>query len=305
MDYLKKPFYIICQYYGVIISIKAIVVIFLFCHATGRIKMKRLRNIRKFFLMSVLLAETLLFSGYSIAKKHYNSTAQQTKIWYEEALLTGDENKKNVVVTDTIVDSIKITIFYSNMLKISFSTKRPDSNSINIRFCIPAAFTKNYKDDSISGFVVENGRIFFNDVDTTLTGGLIIENDSVFYFIGLEQFNDSLISFILENKADFFQQILLVKDKVGHKENLFKSKAIQCRAFCILHQQPCVIESKEKVTLSRFIKVLEKLQVQDAIYTDMGSWSEGWYKTENDRIFKTGNNRISTHLQSNWLYFYW
>jgi hypothetical protein len=55
------------------------------------------------------------------------------------------------------------------------------------------------------------------------------------------------------------------------------------------------------MTIDEFIKGLIELDYQQAIYLDMGSWSEGWYKDDSNNVIRIGNNWKSSHLQTNWL----
>jgi hypothetical protein len=63
-----------------------------------------------------------------------------------------------------------------------------------------------------------------------------------------------------------------------------------------------VIESYEHITLTDYTKDLLELGVTDALYTDMGSWDEGWYRNGND-IETIGRIRSQTDKQCNWVVF--
>jgi hypothetical protein len=55
------------------------------------------------------------------------------------------------------------------------------------------------------------------------------------------------------------------------------------------------------MTIDDFIQSLIFLGYEQAIYLDMGSWSEGWYRNDENEIIRIGNNWKSSHLQTNWL----
>ena len=65
-----------------------------------------------------------------------------------------------------------------------------------------------------------------------------------------------------------------------------------------------VIESKSPIMLQEFADDLVKMKVQNAIYTDMGSYDEGWARNpENGAIKVIGHNLSETPKQSNWALF--
>ena len=65
-----------------------------------------------------------------------------------------------------------------------------------------------------------------------------------------------------------------------------------------------IIESKQAITLKVFSDDLVLLGVQQLIYTDMGSWDEGWYKDpSSNKLVTIGQDLSQTSKQSNWIIF--
>ena len=64
-----------------------------------------------------------------------------------------------------------------------------------------------------------------------------------------------------------------------------------------------MVESKARMTLSDFQDSLIKNNVTNAIYLDMGTYSEGWYRGSNGITNTIGENMDATSKQSNWLIF--
>jgi hypothetical protein len=65
-----------------------------------------------------------------------------------------------------------------------------------------------------------------------------------------------------------------------------------------------IIESNEAITLKVFADDLVELGVQDLLYTDMGSWDEGWYRDPaTGKVVVIGKDRSQTKRQSNWVVF--
>ena len=109
---------------------------------------------------------------------------------------------------------------------------------------------------------------------------------------------DSLFELVKAQKESLIQQILLVKDGIAMK---FSSKdKFQRRCICTKNDGGnFIIESLESITLSQFSIDLVALNIDAAIYTDMGSWDEGWYKS-GPNLVKIGNSRKNTNKQCNW-----
>ena len=109
---------------------------------------------------------------------------------------------------------------------------------------------------------------------------------------------DSLFELVKAQKESLIQQILLVKDGIAMK---FSSKdKFQRRCICSKNDGAnFIIESLESITLSQFSIDLVALNIDAAIYTDMGSWDEGWYKS-GPNLVKIGNSRKNTNKQCNW-----
>ena len=63
----------------------------------------------------------------------------------------------------------------------------------------------------------------------------------------------------------------------------------------------CICQSKERLTIQDFQKALVDAGVENAVYLDMGGWSEGWYKNAYDEKMVIGEGMTSTDKQTNWL----
>ncbi|HET6991856.1 MAG TPA: phosphodiester glycosidase family protein [Bacteroidia bacterium] len=198
------------------------------------------------------------------------------------------------------------SIYHLRNLKVEITNVRPLQSDTSIKLCIPAAFTQ-LDDGSIDGLFIINGKIVdAKKVNHHLGGGFLIVNDK----ISIIKTDDgkfltaSCVDSLANLKASFFQQIQLVRDgeNLGfHKDQ----KLFQRRAVAIYENgEIAMIESKSPITLDEFADDLVKMQVQNAIYTDMGSYDEGWARNpENGTIKVLGSNRSETRNQSNWLIF--
>lgn len=197
------------------------------------------------------------------------------------------------------------TFIKKNNCKISFEHKRPDKTDKTILACIPAAFTEltNYK---VDGIYAINGKIENKkSINKTLGGVFYIENGicKVFQSGKGKLFNDSLLKLATKNKASFFQQIQCIQN--GKAASFKDQKLFQRRGIAILKDNSiAIIESYENITLKVFSEDLALLGVSQLIYTDMGAWDEGWYKTPaTQKIVTIGRDLSQTSKQSNWIIF--
>lgn len=222
---------------------------------------------------------------------------------------TGPSKKDSIVVTTNSkwkYEDEFYTTYYLLDKKIALTDKRPSKADTSIFLCIPAAFTL-LDDGSIDGLFIINGKVTNpKKVNHHLGGGLLVTNDKL-QIIKTEDgkfLTESRIDSIADLKGSFFQQIQMVRD--GEALNFGKDKKLfQRRAVVIYHDGAiAVVESKSPVTLQEFADDLVKMKAFNAIYTDMGSYDEGWVRNpDNRKINVIGNIRTQTQFQSNWLVF--
>ncbi len=192
-----------------------------------------------------------------------------------------------------------------NACEIIFTDKRPDKSDAKILVCIPAAFT-NLSNIKIDGIYAVNGVIGNTTVINRSLGGVFyIEKNTVKMFQSAKGklFNDSLLSIIKTNKASCFQQIQCIQN--GKAASFSDTKIFQRRGIAILNDNTiAIIESKEAITLKVFSEDLVLLGVKQLIYTDMGSWDEGFYKDPvTNKTVVIGRDLSQTAKQSNWIIF--
>jgi hypothetical protein len=192
------------------------------------------------------------------------------------------------------------TIFFKDGLKMDVTVKRPSKNDPAVLLCIPGAFTDvvTIKPD---GLFIDNGTVYNkNNVNHTLGGAIKIINNNfeIFPTNKGKLLNDSLINNIVHLKGSLFQQIQLIQNGSAAK---FKDlKEFQRRAIVRIKGQSAIIESFEHITLAAFTADLLELGTTQALYTDMGSWDEGWYKN-NGEVITIGRLKTQTAKQCNWV----
>lgn len=179
-----------------------------------------------------------------------------------------------------------------------FQRVKPDTNNNDILMSVVAAFTSK-RPEHIVGTSVSNGKkkIYSTDAETAYC---LIEGDNV-YIKSLSENSKLAIERAEKQKGDYFQQMHLVENKKAKQCEIFKNRATFRRALVQKGEETSIIETLERMTIDDFTKSLIHLGYEQAIYLDMGSWSEGWYKDEDNNVIRIGNNWKSSHLQTNWL----
>ncbi len=209
------------------------------------------------------------------------------------------------VESKTSTQGYKYTILYKNDLKLDVSLMRPDKSDKNLVLVIAGAYT-NLDTYSVDGLYIDNGTVHNKTkVNHSLGGGIKIINGEceIFPTRKGKLLNDSLINLVVSRKGSFFQQIQLIEKGKGAK---YKDvKLFQRRAIVKLKGgKTAVIESFEHITLTAFTTDLLELGAVDALYTDMGSWDEGWYRDPaNGKPITIGRLRAQTDKQCNWVVF--
>lgn len=213
--------------------------------------------------------------------------------------------KTSVTIDEKIVKAGNhYTIIYQNDCNMCFTNVRPSEKDTAIKLCIAAAFTR-LDNGAIDGVYMIEGTNGKDGVNSHVGGALKIINGKGTIFPTNKGYllTDSLMNEMAKQKASLFQQIQLIEDAEPAK---FKDKALYQRR-AIVHFKSgkmAVAECRESLTLADFSRDLVELGVQDALYTDMGGWDEGWYRhPQTNKPVIIGLMRTSTEKQSNWLIF--
>lgn len=179
-----------------------------------------------------------------------------------------------------------------------FQRVKPDSNNTNLLMCVVAAFTSKAP-EHVVGTSVSNGkkRIYPTDAETAYC---LIVGEEV-KIEALDSNHKLAIARAVKEKGDYFQQMHLIENSEAKACEIFKNRATFRRALAQKEDETHLIESLDRMTIDDFIQSLIFLGYEQAIYLDMGSWSEGWYRNEDNEIIRIGNNWKSSHLQTNWL----
>jgi hypothetical protein len=215
----------------------------------------------------------------------------------------------SVAATDSFplkktIDQISYSIFYSGKNKISITNIRPNLDLASLQLAFAGAFTL-LDDYTIDGLFIEKGIIKKKSANHHLGGGLLIDKSGLHI---IKTFDGKLLTdhwrdSVAQSSSSFFQQIQLVRED---STLVFrKDKAVfQRRAVVIFKDgKTAMVESLSAITLQKFADDLVKMDVHNAIYTDMGGWDEAWYRDTKGKLNTIGYMRTSTARQSNWVVF--
>ncbi|MBQ9254398.1 MAG: phosphodiester glycosidase family protein [Bacteroidales bacterium] len=194
-------------------------------------------------------------------------------------------------------------VFYTPQKSFAkLSLTRPDTTKDkNIVMSVPAAFTaQDLK--HIVGDVVSNGVLYRNKADKE-NGYCLLYRDTII----IDYLNTTSLSAktkAIKNKGAYFQQMLLLKGGDTVECLIFrKQKPTFRRCIAVRNEQIVIVESVSRLTFEDFANALKLSGIKDAIYLDMGTWSEGFIRNKDGEYSIIGNLRANTKHQTNWLNF--
>jgi hypothetical protein len=240
----------------------------------------------------------------------YLSKEQKSKMDSKNTLVKSDtiiiekvinsENINKIMEVTSLENNKGCTYTFINIsgFNYSFETTRPSSSLKENILCIPAAFTdlNNGKIDGV--YVSQASKNKINKVNPYLKGLLFATNENIINIDQKEKIKN-LDSLIDKTENCLFQQILLVNNGVSlYRDNKNLDK-FQRRCVAKFKEGDYIIETNCAITMKEFSNDLVDFGVTMAIYTDMGSYDEGWYKS-GPNIVKIGLNKSNTKKQSNW-----
>jgi beta-glucosidase len=200
-------------------------------------------------------------------------------------------------ISSAVGVNCNITLYQPFGLRVQISEKRPDYIPDNF-LCVPAAYTTI--STQIEGLYINKGIEVNSSINTRLTGACILSNESI-QIIEYKDITQELINEIKQANKSFFQQSLLVKDSQIVLCDLFGRKTNLRRALIQFKNAYCIGESSIPVTIDEFQESLLKIGAVSAVNLDMGTWSEGWYKNQDNERIRIGEKMISTQKQTNWI----
>jgi hypothetical protein len=245
-------------------------------------------------MKSKILILSLTLSLYSFIPYSVNNNSE--KILSTAKSQRTDIKLNNFIQVHTkIINKTKYSFYNTKELVFVFTDNRPNKNNGLIKLCIPAAYTEGNKIDGKYKIKVEQGKI-----NHRLEGMLVIAIDSTYILRMNRTSSTQKFDIPEQNTISYFQQSLYLKG--GKILTEFLDKQIFQRRGCIkkIDGSLEIVESETAITVEKFAKDMKQVGALDLLNFDMGTYSEGWYRSGN-KIHCIGNDRSSTLKQTNWL----
>lgn len=192
-----------------------------------------------------------------------------------------------------------LTRYTSNKQRVFFVCNRPVISN-DLQLFVPASFTS--QTNNIEGLAICFGKTIQNKNNDVANGYCIIENAKPKILLK-EEMSDNFKKSLISSKGSVFEQRILIKNKSIIPFLLFGNRKDFWRALAIFNDHFEIIENDLSSTMVEFQNALLKLDVIDAIYLDMGSWSHGSYLDVNSKIRHIGHLFTNTKKQTNWIVF--
>lgn len=209
-----------------------------------------------------------------------------------------------LVVVDTLSMQVDTTVFHFTTYTptaeacFAFSTTKPDTLNRSIGLSVVAAFTSKAPEHIVGTSVCKGKRLYY---PTESESGYCLITSSGVEINPLDTNDATPITKAIREKGDYFQQMILVNGGKAVPTTIFRNRTTARRALVITASQTMLVETDDRIHIDVFTDCLIRMGAIQAIYLDMGSWSEGWYRTNSGQICRIGKNWKSSHLQTNWL----
>lgn len=233
-----------------------------------------------------------------------NPVAETTAPVSDSTFVTVESYMIDSVAT---VDTLDLHFYIPVQAELSLETIRPLRSDSSVIFVCAAAFTR-LDNGRIDGLFVERGNIITRAVNHTLGGGIIIpppgspELPSISGTDMGKKLDSAFVDSLVQTKSSFFQQIQMVRDGQALVFRKDRSR-FQRRVICTWKGRSVIVENRLPCTLQKFADVLKSCGIVNALYLDMGSWDEGWFRDQHFTLHVLGLMRNQTDRQSNWLAF--
>lgn len=185
-------------------------------------------------------------------------------------------------------------------LTMKLYDSRPEFNKSRF-FCVPAAFTSPIQ--TIDGYFLIEGRAINENLKSDISGYIIFSKD-LCIIDSIENLTVDRFKWAQKQGYSLFQQELLVKKSKYVKCYKFENHKNIRRAIVKYPEgELFIVESIRPITILEFQQALIEIKVEDAIYLDMATYGEGWYKSCDHEKIRIGELFTNTQKQSNWLTF--
>lgn len=262
------------------LAVTQIVATVIFLIGTDKIKHFYVKVI--FYLCSaasiaVIPAFLFIFLGL-ISQYHVN---------INEAIVVSDSDYEMLIPREdtTIYKTDSFYVFFPKYSSVDLEYgKRPSKSDKSINWCSGAAFQHDiqlgFSDENIEGYHASKG-VYSDSPYAKEEFGAVTFYDGTFDF----EFDDpeSAIKKAAEHGGSGFMQFRIMKD--GELVNTFTMPRVRSyRVIAEINGNLCIIDSIDMLQFGDFLDKLEKLNVTNALYMDMGAgWNYSWYRKVNGK----------------------
>lgn len=211
-----------------------------------------------------------------------------------------DARNPLAVETRKAASAEKYLVIALNDAPIYFTTEKPNRDDANLLLAIPAGFVT--KEGNPIGAWVSNGQVSYK-VNPKLGGALSII-DGKFEFVDTKNgttLTKEFLDRIAGKSGGLFQQFTIVKNRIPGS---FKDpgKFLRRGIGKTVEGKEIIVESKNPITMKQYASDLVALGLKDFVYTDMGPWTESWFRDpKTGNLVDIGNEKAAQIKQANWL----
>ena len=235
------------------------------------------RAVRLLLLLnSVSVFLMLGFSLFILASQYHNPQIPDRAVSSAaeaEAAMAESGGRTLLLETDDLY------IYCPDYSDISFvAGDRPSRDDESVRLCVAAAFQHSYQlgfdHDNIVGWHASEGRLERGTPQDRLGAFTYVDGVPRIWNIGE---SEAAVQDAAARGGSGYQQFVVLcgGQRGGHDSNEFRCY----RVLALLNGRACVIDSRTQMHYGDFIRALEELGIQDALYCDMGSgWNYSWYR---------------------------
>ncbi|MBQ4034228.1 MAG: hypothetical protein II623_02070 [Paludibacteraceae bacterium] len=180
----------------------------------------------------------------------------------------------------------------------------PDTTNSAIVSCFPAAFSALIKPDfdhiNVAGWHISGGNLHKGFPCRNNTGGFVYYKNRKWKILNKEDY-DKIVQEEADNIQCAYGQCLVIYNKeVQEKFPRGPEWVAQYRVLCDKQGKLFFFETKYPMPRGRFMQELEKLDLDNALYMEMGQdYNHGWWRNEDGSV----NMQHAFYRGSNWIIF--
>lgn len=213
----------------------------------------------------------------------------------------GTANAQHTICTETDSFAYRYPTFNQIDLVCGHA---PDTTDSSITLCMPAAFSALIKPDfdhiNVAGWHIASGRIYKGFPCRNNTGGFVYYKDGTWKILNQEEYDKA----VKENADSIFcaygQCLVIWNKQVQEKFPRGPEWVANYRVLCDKQGKLFFFETTHAMPRARFMDELAKLDVDNALYMEMGQdYNHGWWRNEDGSL----NLQHSFYRGSNWVVF--